>query len=123
MAIILEKIRKRELISAAASDEMYRLLGNSFYQEYALSQIPPYVQAAAKQGMVNKSRSELFMVNAASGDYVCYIATKNIEDDSWDDNNEAWELQRKISALLWSYFEPNSDWEPAEGASKIINGF
>ena len=114
MAYILEKIRKRELISAAGSDEMYRLLGNSFYQEYALSQVPPYVQSAAKQGMVNKSRSELFMVNAPSGDYVCYIATKNNEDDSWDDDNEAWQLQRKISALLWNYFEPESDWEPAE---------
>ena len=122
MASILVEIRNRELISAAASDEMYRLLGNSFYQDYALSQIPPYVQAAAKQGMVNKSRSELFMVNAPSGDYVCYIATKNNEDESWEEGNEAWELQRKISALLWNYFEPNSDWKPAEGAIEILSG-
>lgn len=122
MASILVKILNRELISPAASDEMYRLLGNSFYQDYALSQIPPYVQAAAKQGMVNKSRSELFMVNAPSGDYVCYIATKNNEDESWEDGNEAWELQRKISALLWNYFEPNSDWQPAEGAKEILTG-
>ena len=122
MASILEKISNRELISAAASDEMYRLLGNSFYQDYALSQVPPQVQAVAKQGMVNNSRSELFMVNAPSGDYVCYIATKNIEDDSWDYDNEAWELQREISSLLWTYFEPESNWEPAEGASKIIKG-
>lgn len=122
MASILEKIRNRELISAAASDEMYRLLGNSFYQDYALSQVPPYVQAAAKQGMVNKSRSELFMVNAPSGDYVCYIATKNNEDESWDDDNEAWQLQREISNLLWKYFEPDSNWKPAEGAEKILSG-
>lgn len=122
MASILIEIRNRELISPAASDEMYRLLGNSFYQEYALSQIPPYVQAAAKQGMVNKSRSELFMVNAPSGDYVGYIATKNNEDESWEEGNEAWELQRKISALLWNYFEPNSDWKPAEGAMEIFTG-
>ena len=122
MASILIEIRNRELISPAASDEMYRLLGNSFYQEYALSQIPPYVQAAAKQGMVNKSRSELFMVNAPSGDYVCYIATKNNEDESWEEGNEAWELQRKISALLWNFFEPNSDWKPAEGAREIFTG-
>jgi len=122
MASILVEIRNRELISPAASDEMYRLLGNSFYQDYALSQIPPYVQAAAKQGMVNKSRSELFMVNAPSGDYVCYIATKNNEDESWEDGNEAWELQRKISALLWNYFESNSDWKPAEGAKEILTG-
>ena len=122
MASILIEIRNRELISPAASDEMYRLLGNSFYQEYALSQIPPYVQAAAKQGMVNKSRSELFMVNAPSGDYVGYIATKNNEDESWEEGNEAWELQRKISALLWNYFEPNSDWKPAEEAMEIFTG-
>ena len=122
MASILIEIRNRELISPAASDEMYRLLGNSFYQEYALSQIPPYVQAAAKQGMVNKSRSELFMVNAPLGDYVCYIATKNNEDESWEEGNEAWELQRKISALLWNYFEPNSDWKHAEGAREIFTG-
>ncbi|HKL35999.1 MAG TPA: serine hydrolase [Salegentibacter sp.] len=122
MAFLLEEIRKRDLISAAASDEMYRLLGNSFYQDYALSQVPPFVQAVAKQGMVNKSRSELFMVNAPSGDYVCYIATKNNEDESWEEGNEAWELQRKISALLWNYFEPNSDWEPAEGAEEILSG-
>ncbi|PKD18228.1 serine hydrolase [Salegentibacter salinarum] len=122
MASILEKIRNRELVSAAASGEMYRLLGNSFYQDYALSQVPPYVQAAAKQGMVNKSRSELFMVNAPSGDYVCYIATKNNEDDSWDENNEAWQLQKEISALLWNYFEPSSKWKPAEGAEEILSG-
>ncbi|SKB66652.1 beta-lactamase class A [Salegentibacter holothuriorum] len=122
MASILVEIRNRELISPAASDEMYRLLGNSFYQDYALSQVPPYVQAAAKQGMVNRSRSELFMVNAASGDYVCYIATKNNKDESWEDDNEAWELQREISALLWKYFEPNSDWQPAEGAKEILSG-
>ncbi|PRX45819.1 serine hydrolase [Salegentibacter salegens] len=122
MASILEQIRNRKLISAAASDEMYRLLGNSFYQDYALSQVPPHVQAAAKQGMVNKSRSELFMVNAPSGDYVCYIATKNNEDDSWEENNEAWQLQKEISALLWNYFEPDSNWKPAEGAAEILSG-
>jgi beta-lactamase class A len=114
MASILVKIRKRELISAWASEEMYRLLGNSFYQEYALSQIPPYVQAAAKQGMVNKSRSELFLVNAPSGDYVCYIGTKNNQDDSWEDDNQAWQLQRDISALLWDYYEPDYNWQPGE---------
>ncbi|WP_286761402.1 serine hydrolase [Salegentibacter sp. UBA1130] len=122
MASILEQIRKRELVSAAASDEMYRLLGNSFYQDYALSQVPPYIQVAAKQGMVNKSRSELFMVNGPSGDYVCYIATKNNEDESWDDDNEAWQLQREISNLLWNYFEPDSNWKPAEGAGEILSG-
>ena len=122
MASLLIRMRNRELVSEAASDEMYRMMANSFYTEYALSQIPPYVQAAAKQGMVNQSRSELVMVNAPGGDYVFYIATKDIEDSSWDYNNEAWVLQRKISAHLWNYFEPNNKWQPAKDADKLIRG-
>lgn len=122
MASILVRIRNRELISAAASDEMYRMMTNSFYTEYALSQIPPYIQTAAKQGMVNRSRSELVMVNAPGGDYVFYIATKDNDDESWTHDNEAYELQRKISSFLWNYFEPESGWKPAEGAESLITG-
>ncbi len=116
------KMKNRELVSQAASDEMYRMLTNSFYTDYALSQIPPYVQTAAKQGMVNESRSELVMVNAPGGDYVFYIATKGNKDKSWDHNNEAWELQRKISAYLWNYFEPGNGWKPAPGSSELTRG-
>jgi beta-lactamase class A len=107
MATLLAKIRKGEVISQAASERMYRLMTNVFYDEYALSSIPPYIQTASKQGMVNASRSELVMVNAPKGDYVFYIATKNNEDQRWEDDNEAWELQRKVSKLLWDYFEGN----------------
>ncbi len=122
MATLLEKIRKRALVSHAASDEMYRMLSNSYYTDYSLSQIPPYVQTAAKQGMVNKSRSELVMVNAPSGDYVFYIATKNNKDKSWGHDNEAWVLQRKISKILWRHFEPDSDWQPAKNADDLKRG-
>ncbi|MGY5848874.1 serine hydrolase [Salegentibacter sp. F14] len=122
MATLLVKIRNRELISEAASDQMYRMLTSSFYTDYALSQIPPYIQAAAKQGMVSKSRSEAVLVNAPSGDYVFYIATKNNSDTSWDYENEAWELQRNISKMLWNYFEPESNWEPAENSDELVRG-
>lgn len=122
MASILVKIRNRELVSEAASDEMYRMLSNSFYTEYSLSQIPPYVQAASKQGMVNQSRSELVMVNAPNGDYVFYIATTDNEDESWKFDNEAWVLQRKISSFLWNYFEPDAGWKPAKDSEALIQG-
>src|SRR5690606_5595319 len=122
MATLLVKIRNREAINEAASDEMYRMMTNSFYTDYSLSQIPPYIQTAAKQGMVDRSRSELVMVNAPGGDYVFYIATKNNEDNSWDYENAAWELQRKISAYLWNYFEPASGWKPATGYKELVRG-
>ena len=122
MADLAMMIRNREVVSPRASDEMYRMLTNSFYTDYALSQIPPYVQTAAKQGMVNQSRSEVVMVNAPGGDYVFYFTTKNNEDTSWDHDNEAWQLSREVSAYLWNYFEPDYDWEPAEGAVELVKG-
>ena len=122
MSNLLVKIRNREAISPRASDEMYRMLTNSFYTDYSLSQIPPYVQTAAKQGMVNESRSELVMVNAPSGDYVFYFASKNNKDQSWEFNNEAWQLSRKISSYLWNYFEPTSEWKPAPGTLELVQG-
>lgn len=122
MASILIKMRNRELISESASDEMYRMMTNSFYTDYALSQIPPFVQTAAKQGMVNRSRSELVMVNAPHGDYVFYIATKDNEDDSWEHDNESWVLLRQISAHLWNYFEPDYGWKPSEDAESLVKG-
>lgn len=105
MAQLLVKIRKGEVVSPTASDRMYRLMGNIYYDEYALSAIPAQVQTASKQGMVNASRSELVMVNAPKGDYVFYFATKNNEDQRWEDDNEAQLLQKRISKVLWEWFE------------------
>lgn len=122
MATLLIKIRNGALVNKAASEQMYRIMTNVYYHDYALSQIPPHVQTASKQGMVNESRSELVMVNAPHGDYVFYIATKNNTDTSWEYNNEAWELARTISAYLWNYFEPKSEWKPAKGWKQYAAG-
>ena len=108
MARLVTMIRKGEVINPDISQNMYRIMTHIFYDEYALSAIPPYVQAASKQGMVDDSRSEVVLVNAPHGDYVFYIATKNNKDQRWEKDNEAWRLARKVSALLWEYFEPHS---------------
>ncbi|WP_343702526.1 serine hydrolase [Chitinophaga sp.] len=110
MATLLIKIRRGEIISQAASERMYRLMCRGYYDETALSQIPPYVQAAHKTGSVNDSRSELVMVNAPHGDYVFYVGTKNNKDQRWEPDNEAIEMIRTISAYLWKHFEPRSKW-------------
>lgn len=112
MARLVTMIRNQQVINPAASQTMYRIMTHVFWDEYALSQIPPYVQTASKQGMVDDSRSEVVMVNAPHGDYVFYVATKNNLDKRWVTDNEAWQFARKVSALLWNYFEPHSDWKP-----------
>jgi beta-lactamase class A len=113
MARLVTMIRNQQVVSPAASQTMYRIMTHVFWDEYALSQIPPYVQAASKQGMVDDSRSEVVLVNAPHGDYVFYVATKNNTDQRWVPDNEAWVLARKVSALLWNYFEPHNGWKPA----------
>lgn len=120
MARLLTMIRRGETVNPGVSDVMYRQMSHVFYDGYALSQIPPYIQTASKQGMVNASRSELVMVNAPHGDYVFYIATKNNQDHRWKKDNEAWELARKVSALLWHYFESNDTWTPAKNVLTMV---
>ena len=116
MAELMVIIRQGRAVSPAASEEMYRVLTRIYWNDEALSQLPPTVQAASKQGAVNQSRSEVVLVNAPHGDYVFCVITKNQKDQRWGADNEGFVLLRDISRLLWHYFEPDSDWQPAEGA-------
>lgn len=104
MATLLEKIVKKEVISEAASEKMLRLLGRNYWDEEAISQIPSDVFIASKSGAVNASRSEVLYVNGKKARYLFCICTKNNQDTSWNSSNEAWELTRKISRLLWEYY-------------------
>jgi len=120
MATLLKLIRQQKIVDPASSDCMYRQMSHIFYDGYALSQIPPYIQTASKQGMVDDSRSELVMVNAPHGDYVFYIATKNNQDQRWEKDAEPWVLARAVSSLLWHYFEPKDKWTPAKKALELV---
>ncbi len=113
MASLFIKIRKHEILSPAACDEMYRILGTIYFDDRALSQIPPTIKTASKQGMVSAARSEVVLVNAPHGDYVVAIYTKNQKDTSWNTNNEGRQLIKRISGLVWRYFEPKYDWKSA----------
>jgi beta-lactamase class A len=114
MAELMVKIREGKVISPRVSERIYRNLVRIYWDTQALSQIPPDVQVASKQGMVNRSRSEVVLVNAPHGDYAFCVITKNQKDESWTPENEGYRLLRKVSRLLWNYFEPESTWKPAE---------
>ncbi len=110
MAELLALIREGRAVNAEASEEMCRVLSKPYWDVEALSQIPPTVHVAAKNGAVNASRSEVVLVNAPSGDYVFCVITKNQKDQRWEHDNEGYVLIRNVSRLLWSYFEPKSKW-------------
>jgi len=104
MGKLLEKIINREVISYNASEKMLRLMSRNYWDEEAISRIPADVFIASKSGAVDASRSELLFVNGKKCSYVFSIFTKNNQDRSWEPTNEAWELTRKISELLWKYY-------------------
>ena len=105
MAHLFEDLANRNLMDASSSEKMLRLLGRNYWDEEALSQIPPDVFVASKNGAVNASRSEVVYVSGKNARYVFCICTKNNKDTSWELNNEAWELARKVSKLLWETYK------------------
>lgn len=120
MAELLVRIRERRAVNAAASDAMYRALTRIYWNGESLSRIPPWVQAASKQGSVDRSRSEVVLVNAPSGDYVFCIITRNQEDERYTPDNEGWVLHRAVSALLWRHFEPKHPYARADSATTYV---
>jgi beta-lactamase class A len=118
MGSIIERIYHNEIFSPQACERMMRCLGRNYWdQDEAISQIPPYIEVFSKNGCVDAARSEVLLVNAPHNPYVFCIFTKNNKDTSWTHANEGWVMARKISKLLWNYFEPKDHWEPT--AEKI----
>jgi beta-lactamase class A len=103
MGKIFEDIKDGKIISREACDQMLRIMGRQYWDEEALSSIPPSVFVASKNGAVNASRSEVLYVNGKHP-YILSLFTKNNKDISWEHDNEAWVLTRKISTLIWNYF-------------------
>lgn len=111
MGTLLEKVYRNQIFTAASCDRIMRCMGRNFWDEdEAISQVPPYVEVFSKNGCVNQVRSEVLLVNAPNNPYVFCIFTKNNKDTQWTHANEAWTLARKLSALLWDYFEPKDKW-------------
>lgn len=119
MAELLVMIREGRAVSRGASDEMYRHLTRIYWTGEALSRLPPWVQAASKQGTVDQSRSEVVLVNAPSGDYVFSVITRNQTDKSYADTNEGYVLIRAVSAMLWKEFEPKHAFVPDSNARRF----
>lgn len=120
MCELFRLVDQGKAVSKAASERMSRNLGRIYWDEKALSSVPPYVQTMSKQGAVDDSRSETVLVHAPHGDYVFSVITKDIKDQSWKPENESWKLIKKVSALLWNYYEPKSKWQPSAGIEKYM---
>ncbi len=119
MANLLVAIRERRVVSRAASEEMERILSRSYWSTEALSSIPPSVHVMSKQGAVNRSRSEVLLVDAPSGPFALCVATMDQSDESWEHANEGFQLIRDVTAAAWKFMEPSSPYAPPAGSSRF----
>jgi beta-lactamase class A len=110
MQNLMARIVNRDILSIGVSEKMLRLMSRQYWDEEAISQVPPGVFIADKNGAVDASRSEIMYVNSNKNPYILSVFTKNNTDTSWNKSNEAWVLTRKLSALLWKYYNPKSNW-------------
>lgn len=104
MATLMEMIVKKKIINEAVSEKMLRLLSRNYWDEEGVSQVPAGVFVASKNGAVDASRSEVMYVNGKHCRYIFCICTNNNKDTGWNENNEAWNLIRAVSKLLWQYY-------------------
>lgn len=108
MGTLFEKIYRYELFSSAACERMLRCLGRNYWdEEEAISVLPPTIEVFSKNGCVNASRSEAMIVNLHRNPYIFCIFTKNNKDISWGYDNEAWAMARKLSRLVFNYYNKN----------------
>jgi beta-lactamase class A len=119
MAKIFELIQNEKLISKAASQKMKRLLSRQYWDEEAISSIPPNASILCKNGAVDASRSEVLLITSKNSTYILSIFTKNIADTSWKRSNEAWELTRKIASLVYNHFNPTARWTEDADAGRF----
>lgn len=103
MATLMQQIYEGRIISDSLSKRMIRLMGRNYWDEQAISAIPPTVFVASKNGAVDASRSEILLVMGKQP-YLFSLFTKNNRDKSWGVENEAWMLAKKLSALVWEHY-------------------
>ena len=113
MASLMKLITENKIIDQQISERMLRLMSRQYWDEVAISEIPPNIFVADKNGAVDASRGEVMYVNGAHP-YIFCICTKNNTDQSWNSNNEAWVLTRNLSSYLFKYFNPKSKWQASE---------
>ena len=106
---IMLQIEEGRLFNVDLSERMLRTLGREYWDEEAMSSIPPNVFVATKSGAVDQTRNEVLYVNAPHP-YLFSIFTKNNTDTTWQKSNEAWVLTRKLSSMLFEYYNPHYMW-------------
>ncbi|MFQ6615583.1 MAG: serine hydrolase [Fidelibacterota bacterium] len=107
MALLMEKIFLREILTPESCEEIYRILSHPFWDGYAPSQVPRRINVASKTGALDDYRAEVACINTPGLDYVICVMTKKNEDQRWIKMNDADRLIVDINRQVFDHLFPD----------------
>ena len=107
MVSLLEQLANGEMISAAASQNIIKLLGDCDDRTKIPRDLPPGIKVAHKTGAVSNSRTDAGLIFSPAGEIAVCVLTHDNEDRGWDTDNAANVLCGKIARIAYDYFNPD----------------
>ena len=105
-AVLMEKLARREVLSAASCDEIVAILRRQHYRDYLPRYLPSTSWVASKPGMLPGVRNDVGIVGTESGPaFVVAVMTRDSADHRWVVDNEGAAAIARISRLIHDYFE------------------
>jgi hypothetical protein len=118
MRALMEMVLEGKAGTAAATDEMHRVLNHQYHDQGIASQIPPWVVVASKSGRRPESQSDMAIVHSPSGTYVLTVFANESKDTRRGWENELSQVIRAVARAVWRHYHPNEKWSPPAGVEK-----
>lgn len=123
MVKLLERLHARQLVSAAASDEMLKHLAACDDKTKILRFLPKSVKCFHKTGAVANVRTDAGLLETSGGVIAFAVLTAKNRDASWGDTNAAEILCGKIGQAIYNEFNPvSSSTNDRQGEMKLAIG-
>ncbi len=106
MLRLLERLHRKELVSAEASQQMIDHLLACDDKQRLAKFLPAGTKVALKTGSVSAARTVAGIIESPSGSIAVCVLTSNNKDQRWADDNEAQLLSAEIARQLWQHFHP-----------------
>ncbi len=106
MLRLLERLHRKELVSAEASQQMIDHLLACDDKQRLAKFLPAGTKVALKTGSVSAARTVAGIIESPSGSIAVCVLTSNNKDQRWADDNAAQLLSAEIARQLWQHFHP-----------------
>ncbi len=102
LATLFNALSRGEAVSDEADVEMIEILQNQKFGEMIPAGVPAGLDVAHKTGSITKINHDAGIVSPADKPFVLVILTEGLEDEK-----QAWELGRRVTAATWEVLRPN----------------